>query len=95
MPLKITKKGSKYRVCDSKGKCLSKKGLSKKQAQKQELAVRLSTLRSEGRIPPRMTGKGSLGSSPVQPFLWSGLPLSFKNGNPSFQKSYVSSSVGF
>lgn len=56
MPLKIVKYKSGYRVCDDKGKCLSKKPLSKKKATAQELAVRLSTLRKEGRIPVRGSG---------------------------------------
>lgn len=53
MPLKIVKFKSGFRVCDDKGKCLSKKPLTKKKATKQELAVRLSTLRKEGKIPKR------------------------------------------
>ena len=57
MPLRLVKFGSKYKVCDDKGKCLSKKPLSKKRATAQELAVRLSTLRKEGKIPARGSGK--------------------------------------
>ena len=53
MPLKIVKYKSGFRVCDDKGKCLSKKPLTKRRAMKQELAVRLSTLRKQGRIKPR------------------------------------------
>jgi hypothetical protein len=57
MPLKIVKFKTGFRVCDDKGQCLSKKPLSKKRAVAQELAVRLSTLRKEGRIPARGSGK--------------------------------------
>lgn len=53
MPVKVKKVAHGYKVCDPQGKCLSKKPLSKTMAQKQELAVRLSTLRKEGRIPPQ------------------------------------------
>ncbi len=53
MPLKVVKYKYGFRVCDTKGKCLSNKPLTKKKAKKQELAVRLSTLRKEGRIPKR------------------------------------------
>lgn len=59
MPLQVKKVKSGFKVCDDKGQCLSKKPLSKKQATKQELAVRLSTLRKEGRIPPQK-GKGAV-----------------------------------
>lgn len=59
MPLKVKKVKAGYKVCDDKGKCLSNKPLSKKQATKQELAVRLSTLRKEGKIPPQK-GKGKI-----------------------------------
>jgi hypothetical protein len=58
--VKVKKFGSKYKVCDPEGKCLSKKPLSLEKAKKQELAVRLSTLRKEGKIPPRKNGKGFL-----------------------------------
>lgn len=58
MPVKVKKVAHGFKVCDPKGRCLSKKPLSKKMAQKQELAVRLSTLRKEGKIPARMNGKG-------------------------------------
>lgn len=53
MPLKIVKHKTGFRVCDLEGHCLSKKPLTKKRAMKQELAVRLSSLRKQGRIPPR------------------------------------------
>lgn len=58
MPLKIKKVKSGFKVCDDKGKCLSNKPLTLKRAKKQELAVRLQTLRKEGRIPAR--GKGAV-----------------------------------
>lgn len=54
MPLKIVKYKSGFRVCDDKDKCLSKKPLTKKMAMKQELAVRLSTLRKRGKIQNRI-----------------------------------------
>lgn len=59
MPLKVVKYKSGFRVCDEKGDCLSKKPLSLKRAKKQELAVRLQTLRKEGRIPQRGMGMSS------------------------------------
>ena len=45
-----------FKVCeqDKPTNCYSKKGLTKKQAKKQELAIRLSGLRKEGKIKPRM-----------------------------------------
>ncbi len=54
--VKVKKVDKGYKVCDPEGKCLSKKPLSLKKAQKQELAVRLSTLRKEGKIPARKKG---------------------------------------
>ncbi len=61
MPYVVVKKVNRgYKVCSPRprGRCLSKKPLTKEMAQKQELAVRLTTLRKEGKIPPRMEGKG-------------------------------------
>jgi hypothetical protein len=52
MPLVIKKFKSGYRVCDDKT-CFSKKPLTKTKAKTQELAIRLSNLRKQGRIPPR------------------------------------------
>jgi len=52
MPLVIKKFKSGYRVCDEET-CYSKKPLTKKRATKQELAIRLSNLRKQGRIPKR------------------------------------------
>lgn len=44
-----------FKVCDiaNPSRCYSKTGLTKKQAKKQELAIRLSELRVQGRIKPR------------------------------------------
>ena len=44
-----------FKVCeiDNPSRCFSKKVLTKKQAIKQELAIRLSQLRKQGRIKPR------------------------------------------
>jgi len=44
-----------FKVCeiDNPSRCYSKTGLTKKQAKKQELAIRLSELRKQGRIKPR------------------------------------------
>lgn len=53
MPLKIVKFKKGFRVCDLEGQCLSKKPLTKKRAIKQELAVRLTSLRKQGKIGPR------------------------------------------
>lgn len=56
MPYVVVKKVNKgYKVCSprARGRCLSKKPLTKRMAQKQELAVRLTTLRKKGKIPPR------------------------------------------
>jgi hypothetical protein len=52
MPLVIKKYKSGFRVCeeDNPKICYSKKPLTEKKAKKQELAIRLSKLRKEGRI---------------------------------------------
>jgi len=44
-----------FKVCemDNPKTCYSKMPLTKKRATKQELAIRLSKLRRQGRIPPR------------------------------------------
>jgi hypothetical protein len=44
-----------YKVCeqDKPSNCYSKKGLSLTKAKKQELAIRLSELRKQKKIPPR------------------------------------------
>lgn len=52
MPLVIKKFKYGFRLCDEKT-CYSNKPLTKKRASKQELAIRLSKLRKQGRIPPR------------------------------------------
>ena len=45
----------KFKVCEvqNPSTCYSKKGLTKKQATKQELAIRLSELRKQGKIKSR------------------------------------------
>lgn len=45
-----------FKVCeiDKPSNCYSKKALTKKQAKKQELAIRLSELRKKGKLKPRM-----------------------------------------
>jgi hypothetical protein len=55
MPLVIKKFKSGFRVCEQTDPktCYSKMPLTKKRASKQELAIRLSKLRKQGRIPPR------------------------------------------
>ena len=79
MPLKVKKVKAGYKVCDDKGKCLSNKPLSKKQATKQELAVRLSTLRKEGKIPPQK-GKGKISDAVGKELL--------KTGSEAFVKGF-------
>jgi len=56
MPRFIKKLSSgKFQVCEvqNTSNCYSKKGLTKKQATKQELAIRLSELRKQGKIISR------------------------------------------
>ena len=55
MPYKIRKMPNKdlFKVYSESGTPLSKKGLSKTQAEKQKTAATLSDLRQEGKIPPR------------------------------------------
>lgn len=55
MPLIIKKVKSGFKVCEQTDPktCYSKMPLTKKRATKQELAIRLSKLRKEGRIPKR------------------------------------------
>ena len=55
MPYKLRKMPNKdlYKVYSQDGTPLSKKGLSKTQAEKQKTAATLSDLRQEGKIPPR------------------------------------------
>lgn len=61
MPYRIRKLPNKplYKVYSQSGTPLSKKGLTKRQAERQKTAATLSDLRQEGRIPPRKTGKAS------------------------------------
>jgi len=56
MPLFVKKIKNRFKVCeiDNPEICYSKKGLTKKKAMKQELAIRLSKLRKVGRIKPRI-----------------------------------------
>lgn len=55
MPYKLRKMPMQplYKVYSESGTPLSKKGLSKKKAEKQLIAANLSNLRQEGRIPMR------------------------------------------
>ena len=55
MPYRIRKLPNKdlFKVYSQDGTPLSKKGLSKAQAERQKTAATLSDLRQEGRIPPR------------------------------------------
>jgi hypothetical protein len=55
MPYKLRKMPNKdlYKVYSESGTPLSKKGLSKTQAEKQKTAATLSDLRQEGKIPAR------------------------------------------
>jgi hypothetical protein len=42
MPYHIEAMGKGFRVCDDSGKCFSKKGLPKKTAEKQRIAIAIS-----------------------------------------------------
>jgi hypothetical protein len=55
MPYRVRKMPNKdlFKVYSESGTPLSKKGLSKTQAEKQKTAATLSDLRQEGKIPPR------------------------------------------
>ena len=56
MPNRIRKMPNKelWKVYGKSGVPFSNKGLSKKMAEKQLVAVNLSELRAKGRLPPRM-----------------------------------------
>jgi hypothetical protein len=57
MPRFIKKLPSgKFKVCEEQNpsNCYSKKGLTKKQAMKQKVAIQLSELRKQGKIKPRI-----------------------------------------
>lgn len=49
MPYSIEATGRGYKVCDSAGKCFSKKGLPKKTAEKQRIAIAISESRRSGK----------------------------------------------
>lgn len=49
MPYTIERVGRGFKVCDQAGKCFSKKGLPKKTAQKQRIAIALSESRKTGK----------------------------------------------
>ncbi len=49
MPYSIEATGRGYKVCDSAGKCFSKKGLPKKTAEKQRIAIAISEHRKTGK----------------------------------------------
>lgn len=53
MPYHMEKADGGYYVVSESGTKLSKKPLSKERAEKQKIAATLSSLRDEGRIPPR------------------------------------------
>lgn len=53
MPYHTEKAEGGYYVVSESGTKLSKKPLSKERAKKQQIAATLSSLRSEGKIPPR------------------------------------------
>lgn len=55
MPLVIKKTKGMFKVCENepKGKCYSKKPLTKQVAMKQKIAITLSKLRKKGKILPR------------------------------------------
>jgi hypothetical protein len=59
MPYRLRKMPNKnlFKVYSQDGTPLSKKGLSKTQAEKQKIAVTLSDLRQEGKIPARVIPK--------------------------------------
>lgn len=61
MPYRLRKLPNKdlYKVYSKDGTPLSKKGLSKTQAEKQKIAVTLSELRKEGKIPAMVMPKKS------------------------------------
>lgn len=49
MPYHIERVGSGFKVCDQSGKCFSKKGMPKKRAEKQRIAIALSESRKTGK----------------------------------------------
>lgn len=59
MPYRIRKLPNKdlFKVYSESGTPLSKKGLSKTQAERQKTAATLSDLRQDGKIPARKTTK--------------------------------------
>lgn len=49
MPYQIEASGKGFKVCDNTGKCFSKKGLSKKTAERQRIAIALSESKKTGK----------------------------------------------
>jgi len=49
MPYTIESTGKGFKVCDSAGKCFSKKGLPKKTAEHQRVAIALSESKKTGK----------------------------------------------
>jgi len=49
MPYFIKPVGNRFKVCDQAGKCFSNRGLTKKTAQKQRIAIALSESRKTGK----------------------------------------------
>lgn len=49
MPYSIESSGKGFKVCDSAGKCFSKKGLPKKTAERQRIAIAISESQKTGK----------------------------------------------
>jgi hypothetical protein len=49
MPYSIESSGKGFKVCDTAGKCFSKKGLPKKSAERQRIAIAISESKKTGK----------------------------------------------
>lgn len=49
MPYSIESTGKGFKVCDASGKCFSKKGLPKKTAERQRVAIAISESKKTGK----------------------------------------------